>query len=162
VHVGPRVSPPVPSGRYLRQWCRRGDSYSPFSSLIAPLERNVLSLRRPSQLAELKMNYFSYWIRSQPDWWLAFKNEDTAVRMEGHRTARGLPPGRTDSTRTSGQYRERYGSPGTPLRFARSHGRSCPFTEGQIDWVLDELSDFAARRVPRDHVQVSSSCVDPF
>lgn len=105
------------------------------------------------------MNYFSYWIRSQPDWWLAFKNEDTTAgwrataRREDYLHDALALLGPTDNIENAMD----------PLQphYALHVLMAAPvLSKGQIDWVLDELPDFAVRRVPRDHVQVSSSCVD--
>ncbi len=100
------------------------------------------------------MNYFSYWVRSQPDWWLTFKNEDTTAgwrataRRENYLQDALTLLGPTDNV-------ENAMDPRGP-RYALLVLMAAPvLTEGQIDWVLDELSDFAARRVSRDDVQVS-------
>ena len=110
------------------------------------------------QLAELKMNYFSYWIRSQPEWWLTFKNEDTTAawrataRREDYLQDAVTLLGPTDNIENALE-------PRGP-RYALHVLMAAPvLTEYQIDWVLAELSDFAARRVPWAHVQVSPYCV---
>lgn len=104
------------------------------------------------------MNYFSYWIRSQPDWWLNYKNESTrarwraVARREDYLQDALTLLGPTDNI-------ENAMDPRGP-RYALHVLMAAPILmEGQIDWMLDELADFAARRVPRDHIQVSSSCV---
>ena len=103
------------------------------------------------------MNYFSYWVRSQPDWWLTFKSEDATARWRA--TARREDYlqdaltllGATDNVENSMD-------PRGP-RYTLHVLMAAPvLTEGQIDWMLDELSDFAARRVSRDDVQVSPLC----
>ena len=111
-----------------------------------------------SQLAELKMNQFSYWVRSQPDWWLTFKkNEDTtagwraAARREDYLQDALTLLGPTDNAM----------DPRGPRHALHVLMAAPVLTEGQIDWVLDELSDFATRRVSWDEVQVSS-CSRPF
>lgn len=104
------------------------------------------------------MNYFSYWIRSQPEWWLTFKNEDTTAgwrataRREDYLQDAMTLLGPSDNIENAME-------PRGP-RYALHVLMAAPvLTENQIDWVFDELSDLAARRVPRDHVQVSPSCV---
>ena len=121
--------------------------------LSPPLEQ-VFSFCAFSQLAELKMNQFSYWVRSQPDWWLSIKNEDTTAgwrataRREDYLQDALTLLGPTDNVENSME-------PRGP-RYALYVLMAAPvLTEGQIDWVLDELSDFAARRVSWDDVQVS-------
>ena len=100
------------------------------------------------------MNQFSYWVRSQPDWWLLIKNEDTiagwraTARREDYLQDALTLLGPTDNVENSME-------PRGP-RYALYVLMAAPvLTEGQIDWVLDELSDFAARRVSWDDVQVS-------
>ena len=104
------------------------------------------------------MNSFSYWIRSQPEWWLAFKNEDTTA---GWRATARREDYLQDAVTLLGPKDdiENAMEPRGP-RYALHVLMAAPvLTENQIDWVFDELSDFAARRVPRDHVQVSLSRV---
>jgi hypothetical protein len=105
------------------------------------------------------MNYFSYWIRSQPDWWLTFKDDDTNVgwrataRRENYLQDALTLLGPADNI-------ENAMDPRGP-RYALHILMAAPvLTEDQVDWVLDELSDFATRREPREDVQVSSSCIN--
>ena len=136
--------PMVPERRFVRS--------VPF--LSAPLERTVSFCAVP-QLAELKMNHFSYWIRSQPDWWLTLKNEATTV---GWRATARREDYLQDALTLLGPIDniENAMDPRGP-RYVLYVLMAAPvLTEDQIDWVLDELSDFATRRVPRDDVQVSS------
>jgi hypothetical protein len=160
VHVRPRVSALVPSRYYIRQWRRRGNSCGPFTSRLPCLSprSHFAPFHVVLQLTELKMNYFSYWIRSQPDWWLDYKNKGTAAgwrataRREDYLQGALTLLSPTDNIESAMD-------PRGP-RYALHVLMAAPvLTERQIDWVLDELPDFAARRVPRDHVQVSSSCV---
>ena len=137
-----------------------GRKFGRFVQFLSPPLEGVFSFCAVSQLAELKMNHFSYWVRSQPDWWLTFKSEDTtagwraAARREDYLQDALTLLGPTDNI-------ENAMDPRGP-RYALHVLMAAPvLTEGQIDWVVDELSDFAARRVSWDDVQVSS-CSHPF
>jgi hypothetical protein len=110
------------------------------------------------QLAELKMNYFSYWIRSQADWWLNHQDEGTTA---GWRATARREDYLQDALALLG-YKNSIEDPMDPRgpRYALHVLMAAPhLMEAQIDWVLDELSDIAARRVSQDHIQVSSLCM---